>query len=73
MENLIIIESAYSANISPVLKIPKKVPEHLGRNLNRKGGVLLKATTTIPISSIILDEDIYPRARIDQKRVNIRG
>ncbi len=28
-------------------------------------------TTTIPISSIILDEDIYPRKAIDQKRVGI--
>ena len=32
---------------------------------------MTKTTTTIPISDIILDEDIYPRARIDQKRVGI--
>ena len=30
---------------------------------------MTQTTTTIPISSIILDEDIYPRKGIDQKRV----
>ncbi|MBW2651169.1 MAG: ParB N-terminal domain-containing protein, partial [Deltaproteobacteria bacterium] len=30
-----------------------------------------KTTTTIPISSIILDEDIYPRKSIDPRRVGI--
>ena len=28
-------------------------------------------TTKIPISSIILDEEIYPRKGIDQKRIGI--
>ena len=32
---------------------------------------MAKPTTTIPISSIILDEEIYPRKGIDQKRVGI--
>ena len=32
---------------------------------------MTKATTKIPISDIILDEKIYPRERIDQKRVGI--
>ena len=32
---------------------------------------MAKQTTTIPIASIILDEEIYPRDRIDQKRVGI--
>jgi len=32
---------------------------------------MTKQTTTIPISSIILNEDIYPRKGIDQKRVGI--
>ena len=30
-----------------------------------------KSTTKIPISDIYLDEKIYPRERIDQKRVRI--
>jgi len=32
---------------------------------------MIKPTTTIPISSIILDEDIYPRKSIDLKRVGM--
>ena len=32
---------------------------------------MAKQTTTIPIASIILDEDIYPRKGIDPKRVGI--
>ncbi len=32
---------------------------------------MTKATTKIPISDIILDEEIYPRERINQKRVGI--
>ena len=32
---------------------------------------MTKAITKIPISSIILDEDIYPRKGIDPKRVGI--
>ena len=32
---------------------------------------MVKATTRIPISDIILDEAIYPRDRIDHKRVGI--
>jgi len=32
---------------------------------------LTQTTTTIPISSIILDEDIYPREAIDPRRVGI--
>jgi len=32
---------------------------------------MTKATTKIAISDIILDEAIYPRDRIDQKRVGI--
>jgi len=32
---------------------------------------MTKSTTTIPISSIILDEDIYPRKAIDPRRVGI--
>jgi len=32
---------------------------------------MAKPTTKIPISSIILDEEIYPRKGIDQKRVGI--
>jgi len=32
---------------------------------------MTKATTKIPISDIILDENIYPRERIDQKLVGI--
>ena len=32
---------------------------------------MTQQTTTIPISSIILDEDIYPRKSIDPKRVGI--
>ncbi|MBW2003809.1 MAG: ParB N-terminal domain-containing protein [Deltaproteobacteria bacterium] len=32
---------------------------------------MMKQTTKIPISSIILNEDIYPRKGIDQKRVGI--
>jgi len=33
--------------------------------------MMTKPTTKIPISSIILDEEIYPRKGIDQKRVGI--
>ena len=32
---------------------------------------MTKPTTTIPISSIILDEDIYPRKSIDPRRIGI--
>jgi len=32
---------------------------------------MTRSTTKIPISDIILDEEIYPRERIDQKRVGI--
>lgn len=32
---------------------------------------MAKSTTKIPISSIILDEEIYPRKGVDQKRVGI--
>ena len=32
---------------------------------------MVKATTRIPISDIILDEEIYPRDGVDQKRVGI--
>ncbi len=32
---------------------------------------MIKPTTRIPISSIILDEDIYPRKGIDHRRVGI--
>jgi len=32
---------------------------------------MARSTTKIPISDIILDEEIYPRERIDQKRVGI--
>ena len=32
---------------------------------------MTKPTTKIPISDIVLDEEIYPRDRIDQKRVGI--
>ncbi|MBW2643941.1 MAG: transcriptional regulator, partial [Deltaproteobacteria bacterium] len=32
---------------------------------------MAKQTTTIPISSIILDENIYPRKGIDPRRVGI--
>jgi hypothetical protein len=32
---------------------------------------MTQTTTTIPIASIILDEDIYPRKSIDHKRVGI--
>jgi len=32
---------------------------------------MTKSTTTIPIASIILDEDIYPRKAIDPRRVGI--
>jgi len=32
---------------------------------------MAKPTTKIPISSIILDEEIYPRKGVDQKRVGI--
>ena len=32
---------------------------------------MTKSTTTIPISSIILDESIYPRKAIDPRRVGI--
>ena len=32
---------------------------------------MAKPATKIPISSIILDEEIYPRKGIDQKRVGI--
>ena len=32
---------------------------------------MAKATTKIPIFDIILDEKIYPRERIDQKRVGM--
>jgi hypothetical protein len=32
---------------------------------------MIQPTTRIPISSIILDEDIYPRKGIDPKRVGI--
>jgi hypothetical protein len=32
---------------------------------------MTKPATKIPISSIILDEEIYPRKGIDQKRVGI--
>ena len=33
--------------------------------------LMMKSTTRIPISSIILDEDIYPRKGIDHRRVGI--
>ncbi len=29
---------------------------------------MIEPTTTLPITDIVLDETIYPRARIDQKR-----
>ena len=32
---------------------------------------MAKPTTKIPISSIILDEEIYPRKGVDQKRISI--
>jgi len=32
---------------------------------------MTKSTTKIPISSIIFDEDVYPRKGIDHKRVGI--
>ncbi len=32
---------------------------------------MIKPTNRIPISSIILDEDIYPRKGIDHRRVGI--
>ena len=32
---------------------------------------MTKPTITIPISSIILDEDIYPRKSIDPRRIGI--
>ena len=32
---------------------------------------MTKAATRIPISDIILDEEIYPRGGVDQKRVGI--
>jgi len=32
---------------------------------------MVRQTTKIPIANIILDEEIYPRERIDQKRVGI--
>ena len=32
---------------------------------------MTKPTTTIPIASIILDENIYPRKGIDPRRVGI--
>jgi len=32
---------------------------------------MARSTTKIPISDIILDEEIYPREKIDQKRVGI--
>jgi len=32
---------------------------------------MAEPTTKIPISSIILDEEIYPRKGIDQKRVGM--
>ena len=32
---------------------------------------MTKTTTIIPISDIILDEEIYPRSGVDQKRVGI--
>ncbi|MBC8418823.1 MAG: hypothetical protein ABIE47_15915 [Pseudomonadota bacterium] len=32
---------------------------------------MMKPANRIPISSIILDEEIYPRKGIDQKRVGI--
>jgi len=32
---------------------------------------MARSTTKIPISDIILDEEIYPRERIDHKRVGI--
>ena len=32
---------------------------------------MIKATTKIPISDIILDDEIYPRDGVDQKRVGI--
>ena len=32
---------------------------------------MIKATTRIPISKIILDDEIYPRDGVDQKRVGI--
>ena len=32
---------------------------------------MAKQATKIPISSIILDEEIYPRKGVDQKRVGI--
>jgi len=32
---------------------------------------MTRSTTKIPITDIVLDEEIYPRERIDQKRVGI--
>jgi hypothetical protein len=30
---------------------------------------MTKSTTIVPVSNIILDEEIYPRNKIDQKRI----
>ncbi len=32
---------------------------------------MTKSTTIVPVSNIILDEEIYPRNKIDQKRIGI--
>ncbi len=40
-------------------------------NIQRWEQDMTKPTTTIPISSIILDEDIYPRKSIDSRRIGI--
>ena len=47
---------------------PVEIPGQ-GRQIVLRLSEMAEPTTKIPISSIILDEEIYPRKGIDQKRV----
>ena len=45
--------------------------EHHLTLINEEGGIMTKAVHTIPITQIILDEEIYPRSGVYPKRVSM--
>jgi hypothetical protein len=40
-------------------------------HLNLKSGIMAKTACTVPITQIILDEEIYPRSSVYSKRVSM--
>ena len=42
-------------------------------NLIAESGIMAKTACTVPITQIILDEEIYPRSSVYPKRVSIAG